>query len=246
MRFFRKLLHHLLRPAKTARYLLEARRFRTLARESGRADAAFRHHPQLDDRTRETTYDRHYVLHPAWAARVLQETGTQEHVDFSSTLHFATIVSAWVKCRFYDYRPARLEGLHLESASSDLTRLPFKDGELSSISCMHVIEHIGLGRYGDPLDPMGDHKAAKELSRVLAPGGQLLMVVPVGKPAVEFNAHRIYSHQQVQEMFSGLTLQEFALIPDDAQEGDLIRNADPKKVADQNYACGCFHFRKPR
>jgi hypothetical protein len=242
----RRILRLLLQPAKTARYLLEARRFRGLAQQAGRTDAEFRHHPQLGDRTRETTYDRHYVLHPAWAARVLKETSPQEHVDFSSTLHFVSIVSAWVKCRFYDYRPARMQGLQLESASADLTQLPFKDGELPSISCMHVIEHIGLGRYGDPLDPNGDRKAAQELARVLKPGGQLLMVVPVGKPAVEFNAHRIYSHAQVLAMFPGLTLQEFALIPDHAQEGDLLRNADPKKVTQQNYACGCFHFRKPQ
>ncbi len=46
-------------------------------------------------------------------------------------------------------------------------------------SCMHTIEHIGLGRYGDPLDAVGDQTALSELQRVVAPGGSLLIVVPV-------------------------------------------------------------------
>jgi hypothetical protein len=36
---------------------------------------------------------------------------------------------------------------------------------------MHVVEHIGLGRYGEPMDEQGDLKAIEELKRVLAPGG---------------------------------------------------------------------------
>jgi len=47
---------------------------------------------------------------------------------------------------------------------------------------MNVVEHVGLGRYGEPLDPEGDIKAMRELRRVLAPGGSLLFVVPVGRP----------------------------------------------------------------
>jgi hypothetical protein len=59
---------------------------------------------------------------------------------------------------------------------------------------MHVIEHIGLGRYGEALDPDGDLKAIRELVRVLAAGGNLLVVVPVGRPRIQFNAHRIYDY----------------------------------------------------
>ena len=90
---------------------------------------------------------------------------------------------------------------------------------------MHVAEHIGLGRYGDPLDPDGDLKAMGELKRVLAPGGLLLFVVPVGQPRVCFNAHRIYSYGQIVEAFAKLYLEEFALIPDDSIDGGLIINA---------------------
>jgi Caenorhabditis protein of unknown function, DUF268. len=109
---------------------------------------------------------------------------------------------------------------------------------------MHVIEHIGLGRYGDPLDPDGDLKAISELQRVLAPEGDLLFVVPIGKPMIVFNAHRIYSYEQIAEYFSGFELKEFALIPDNPSEGGLIHDATKEQADSQTYGCGCFWFKK--
>ena len=109
---------------------------------------------------------------------------------------------------------------------------------------MHVVEHIGLGRYGDPLDTKGDIRAIRELKRVLARGGDLLFVVPVGKPRVMFNAHRIYSYEQIISYFQDLELIEFALIPN-RPDGGLLRQADPQRSKDAEYDCGCFWFRKP-
>jgi SAM-dependent methyltransferase len=199
-------------------------------------------HPCLEDATATTGFDRHYVYHPAWAARIVAERAPALHVDIASTLHFSSQLSAFVPVAYFDYRPADLWLDNLISGAVDLTALPFEDGSLDSLSCMHTVEHIGLGRYGDPLDPLGDRKAAAELARVLAPGGSLLFVVPVGTPRIMFNAHRIYGYEQVLDLFPGLTVAEFALIPEDGRDGGLIRDADPALVAGQRYGCGCFHF----
>lgn len=201
--------------------------------------------PCLADRTAGTAFDRHYVYHPAWAARIVRRIDPVEHIDISSLLHFCTLVSAFVPVRFYDYRPADLKLSGLVSEHADLTALPFESGSILSLSCMHTVEHIGLGRYGDPLDPEGDLKAMRELERVLAPGGSLLFVVPVGRPKVVFNAHRIYSYTQVIECFSSLELRQFALVPDDPKEGELLENATPEMADAQSYGCGCFWFEKP-
>ena len=198
-------------------------------------------YPCLKDRIIKTPFDHHYTYHPAWAARILAKTKPEFHVDISSILSFSTIVSAFVPVKFYDYRPPDLKLSNLESGSEDLNKLSFESGSIPSLSCMHTIEHIGLGRYGDKIDPMGDIKSIDELKRVLQPGGDLLFVTPVGKPRIEFNAHRIYSYEQILEYFSPLVLKEFSLIPD---AGGLITNADPNLVKDQNYACGCFWFKK--
>lgn len=201
--------------------------------------------PCLEDKTSVTKFDAHYIYHPAWAARVLAKTKPKSHTDISSTLHFASIISAFVPTKFYDYRPANLRLSNLTSEQADLTALPFANDSLDSLSCMHTVEHIGLGRYGDPLDPNGDLKAIAELKRVLSPGGNLLFVTPVGKPKIVFNAHRIYSYDQIIKYFDGLALQEFSLVPDNGQEVGLIQNASKKLTDEQSYGCGCFWFVKP-
>src|SRR5260370_42324228 len=118
-----------------------------------------------------------------------------------------------------DIRKSGLPCRNIEEDRADLTRLPASwTGTLQSVSCMHVLEHIGLGRYGDALDASGDRKAAAELARVLAPGGHLLMVVPMeDPPRVCFNAHRLYSYSQVMDLFPGLSLQEFTLITNEGR-----------------------------
>jgi hypothetical protein len=201
-------------------------------------------YPCLNDNTGATNFDRHYVYHPAWAARVLARTKPALHVDISSTLHFCSVLSAFTPVKFYDYRPADLQLSNLTSEPADLLALGLADNSIQSLSCMHVVEHIGLGRYGDTLDPDGDLKAISELKRVLARQGDLLFVVPIGKPKIMFNAHRIYSYSQIQTYFSELELKEFALIPDDPGEGGLIYDATKEQADKQTYACGCFWFRK--
>jgi SAM-dependent methyltransferase len=199
--------------------------------------------PHLSDRASSTPIDRHYTYHPAWAARVLARTRPEKHVDISSIVSFSTIISAFVPVEFYDFRPAPIEIDGLLAGAADLTKLSFADDSIESLSCMHVIEHIGLGRYADPLDPDGDLKAISELVRVLAPGGNLLVATPVGRPRVEFNAHRVYDHEAFARYFAPLQLVEFSLIEEHGN-GGLILNPPAEVVRAESYACGCFWFRK--
>lgn len=200
--------------------------------------------PVLFENIPFTRFDTHYIYHTAWAARKVKEIGAVYHTDISSSLYFSSIVSAFTPVHFYDYRPASLNLSGHTSGSANLSNLHFEDNSINSLSCMHTVEHIGLGRYGDPIDPDGDIQAAKELSRVLAHGGNLLFVVPVGKPRVEFNAHRVYAYKDVVSMFPTLTLKEFSLIPDDALNVGMLYNATKSDSDKQNYGCGCFWFIK--
>lgn len=199
-------------------------------------------YPCFKDKTTFTPIDQHYTYHPAWAARILAKTKPEYHVDISSVLSFSVLVSAFIPVKFYDYRPAKLKLSNWEGNAVNLTNLPFADNTIPSLSCMHTIEHVGLGRYGDPLDIKADIQAINELKRVLQANGDLLFVTPIsGKPRIEYNAHRIYSYEQILSLFNDFELIEFSLIPD---EGGLIENADPNLASKQQYGCGCFWFKK--
>lgn len=200
----------------------------------------------LTERTKQTQFDRHYIYHPAWAARILSKTKPSFHIDIASALSFSTILSAFMPVRFYDYRPANLVLTGLTTGAVDLTALHFKSNSIQSLSCMHTVEHIGLGRYGDPINPDGDLEAIAELQRVIKPEGTLLFVVPIGKPKIVFNAHRIYSVKQVLSYFPQMELKELAVIPDSRFGEGLVINPTRRFCDKQSYACGCFYFQKKK
>ncbi len=199
--------------------------------------------PRLDDNTGHLPFDEHYVYHTAWAARVVAQLRPAKHVDISSYTYFATLTSAFVPVEFYDYRPASINLSNLVCGAADLCDLPFANRSLESLSCMHTVEHIGLGRYGEPIDASGDVRALAELQRVVADDGSLLVVVPVGRPRVQFNAHRIYDPQMIEAYLPELQLIQWAMLPDDASNG-LLLDASRELALRQRYACGCFWFRR--
>jgi len=204
-------------------------------------------YPCLNDTSDTTYFDRHYLYHTAWAARLVAKIKPAVHVDISSYLYFSTIVSAFIPVEFYDIRPSNINLPGLKVNHADLYNLPFENNSIHSLSCMHVVEHIGLGRYGDPIDYDGDLKAISELVRVLSIDGNLLFVVPVGKNSIiQFNAHRIYTKEQIINNFInlGLSLKEFVLIPEIEDDGDLVTNPSSQTIEKQRYACGCFWFKK--
>ncbi|MFY0651318.1 MAG: DUF268 domain-containing protein [Cyclobacteriaceae bacterium] len=197
-----------------------------------------------NENTKKTYFDRHYIYHTAWANRKLIEITPKKHVDISSSLYFSALASAHTQVEFYDYRPPNLILDNFTAKSGDLCDLPFESNSVESISCMHVVEHVGLGRYGDPIDYDGDLKAMSELIRVLKLKGHMLFVVPIGKPKIIFNAHRIYSYRQIKKYFSELKLIEFTLIPENENKGHLISHASEEQADAEDYGCGCFLFRK--
>lgn len=199
-------------------------------------------YPCLLDNTTVTGFDAHYLYHVAWACRKVIENRPIKHVDISSSLNFCTTISAIIPTEFYDYRPARIDLPGLICGQADLLNLPFANNSIESLSCMHVVEHIGLGRYGDPLDYDGDLKAISELTRVLKPHGLLYFVVPIcAEPTIEFNAHRKYSFPQIKQMLKDLELVEHSLITDG---GDFIPSPLLIDYESQHYGCGCFVFKK--
>jgi SAM-dependent methyltransferase len=198
-------------------------------------------YPCLGDNTSATFFDAHYFHQAAWLARELAKTRPSEHVDISSETTMVGILSAFVPTTFYDYRPLQVTLEGLSSKQGDILALPPEDRSVHSLSCLHVIEHIGLGRYGDPIAPDGPVQAARELARILAPGGRLYVSTPVGRARVCFDAHRVFDAEEFVSLFPGLELDDACFIDDDGLVQAMV--FDQTRTA--NYGCGLFVLRRP-
>ena len=198
--------------------------------------------PMLTDRLATTPYDVHYLHQDSWAARRVAEHTPARHVDVGSRVDYVCFLGAIVPVTFVDIRPLDAQVENVDSIAGSVLEMPFEDRSLESVSCLHVVEHIGLGRYGDPLDPTGSRRAIEELQRVVAPGGQLLLSTPVGRPRVCFNAHRIHDPRELRALLPELELVEFSGV-DDA--GAFKRHRTLDELADQSYACGMYRLVRP-
>jgi SAM-dependent methyltransferase len=222
------------------RYFSDWRAYNSLA--GGRALKWKESFPQIFDRSTHTPFDAHYFFQACWLARKLAASGPIVHVDVGSSVSMIAILSGFVSTVFVDLRPLRAKVSGLIGLAGDLLCLPFADASIKSLSSLHVLEHVGLGRYGDALDPSGSGRTAAELVRVLAPGGRLFLSTPTGRERVEFNAHRVFAPATVLGMFESLELLSFSFV-DDA--GSFHPVGSPNDVAKAEYACGMFEFRRP-
>jgi len=171
-------------------FIRDWRRYR---RKGGKGAKLADWFPQIGDATSLTTFDPHYLYQSAWAARGIASAAPPFHVDVGSQIDLVAPLSGFVPVEFIDLRPLRMAVDGLQCVRGSILALPHADHSLPSVSCLHVIEHIGLGRYGDEIDPDGSVKACRELQRVLGRRGSLFVSVPVGRSRVEFNAHRVFS-----------------------------------------------------
>jgi SAM-dependent methyltransferase len=200
--------------------------------------------PFLYDRYQQSgELPKHYFLQDLWAARHVYKSGVEEHYDFGSRIDgFVAHCLVFCKVKVFDIRPlhASVENLEVVQADvSDLRDIP--NSSVRSLSSLHAVEHVGLGRYGDRIDPHGYKKALSELERILAPGGMLYVSVPVGRERLEFNGHRIFAAATLPELLPRCELKEFSLIDDKER---LRLNCDFTAANGQEYSCGLYRFEK--
>jgi len=198
-------------------------------------------YPFLSDKVDLTPFDSHYFFQEIWALHKILQHKPTSHVDIGSKYQFSGYVSLFCKSIFVDLRPIETKLKNLTVTKGDILKLPYASNSLESITTLHVIEHIGLGRYGDELDPDGTMKACREMARVLKKSGYLYISLPVGRYRICFNAHRVFTPDSIVGYCRGLRLVDFAVVDDD---GKFIEHADYRKFNHLNYGCGMFEFRK--
>jgi SAM-dependent methyltransferase len=202
-------------------------------------------HPCLRDRTATTPVDPQYFHQAVWAMRQIHAAAPAQHVDVGSHVLFVGMLSAVVPVTFVDIRPldVAVEGLTMRAGS--IVALPFASGTVGSLSCLHVIEHIGLGRYGDPIDPAGSAAAAAELTRVLAPGGRLYLSTPIGRRRVQFNSQRVFDPADIVMLFKDCALVEFSLLDSAGRLWCDVPPSHPVETESGNdFGLGLFVFER--
>lgn len=187
----------------------------------------------------------HYFHQDLLVAQFVHAAAPAAHVDIGSRIDgFVAHVAAFRPIDVIDIRPLGA-GAHpnIRFVQADLMRpLPALAGRYPSVSCLHALEHFGLGRYTDPISVDGHRAGFEAILSLVAPGGILYLSVPVGRRRVEFNAQRVFDPGDVLEWSAGrLALERFDLV-DDA--GDLRPQCAVADAAGLRYGCGIYSLRR--
>lgn len=251
-RRFRSWLGH---PKEYQRFWREFKAYNELNNINGQRGftAEYFHIAPCFDWDKTACFIDYYFWQDLWAAKKIFQAKPAEHFDVASRVDgFVAHVLSFMPVTLIDIRPLPWKIDNLNFIQADATNLEtIADDSLESLSSLCAIEHFGLGRYGDPLDPEACFKAMKSLQRVLSRGGHLYLAVPIGNTdAVAFNAHRIFSVRTILDTLNLLTLEDFAVI--DTRDLSKVRyeeHIDPlAQDIETDYAAlviGLFDFTKP-
>lgn len=207
-------------------------------------------YPCLDDRSSAAGAAKgHYFHQDLLVARRIFANAPRFHVDVGSRVDgFVAHVASYREIEILDVRPLESDIPNVRFRQADLTASldPALAGYCDSLSCLHTLEHFGLGRYGDTVDFEGHLKGLANLKGILAAGGKLYLSVPVGPQRIEFNAHRVFSVSYLLSLVPEMRVDAFSYVDD---RGDLHENATLSNEAIAanfgcRYGCGILEMTK--
>jgi len=191
----------------------------------------------------------HYFHQDLLVAQKIFKANPNNHVDVGSRIDgFVAHIASFREIEILDIRPLSANINNIKFLQLDLTQKenPYTN-YCDSLSCLHAIEHFGLGRYGDPIDCEGHLKGFLNLYNILKTGGKLYFSTPIGKQKIVFNAHRIFSINYLFKMFENkFEVISFSYVDDN---GQLHQNVEHFSALASNnfnleYGCGIFELKK--
>lgn len=181
-----------------------------------------------------------YFYQDLWVAQDIFKANPQKHVDIGSRIDgFVAHVAIFRSLEVMDIRPLNSDIPNVSFVQADLMQANEKIYDYcDSISCLHALEHFGLGRYGDPIDANGHIKGLQNINNILKKGGTFYFSVPMGPQRVEFNAHRVFSLTWLTDYFKDkYRVRSFSYI-DDRGEGFRDVGLTSELIAAN---CGCWY-----
>jgi hypothetical protein len=212
--------------------------------------------PCLQDRYEEGGATKsEYFWQDLLVARWIHEANPEKHVDVGSRVDgFVAHVASFREIEVFDVRPisTSIPGIVLRQADlMDADSLPQEvagqGGYCDSLSCLHALEHFGLGRYGDPINPTGYRQGLQNMASLLQPGGLFYLSTPVGYERVEFNANWVFDPRTIVDEAKkhGLELKKLSLF----SHTNGVQELEPSEMvlsqlANERYNLGIFTFSK--
>jgi hypothetical protein len=155
-----------------------------------------------------------YFWQDLLVARKIFAANPKKHVDIGSRVDgFVAHVASFREIEVFDIRPIATQIPGVTFKQADIMKpVEGMTGYCDSLSCLHALEHFGLGRYGDTINPLGYELGMQNIAKILQQGGLFYLSVPIGIERVEFNARRIFDPRKLVQLADsfGLTLKEFA------------------------------------
>lgn len=187
----------------------------------------------------------HYFHQDLLVASLIHDAQPERHIDVGSRIDgFVAHVAAFRTIEVIDFRPLASCGHErIKFMQADLMSLDRQLHEITdSLSCLHALEHFGLGRYGDPINPDGHLTGFNNLHKMLKNEGWLYISFPIGENSVHFNAHRVFDPREILKWSNGLfKLERFDYVDD---HGDLYQNQSLVNVPNLFYGCGIYTMTK--
>lgn len=190
-----------------------------------------------------------YFLQDLHVARKIFDANPARHVDIGSRIDgFVAHVAVFREIEVFDIRPITPSVPGVIFSQADLMNpVDLKTAYCDSLSCLHALEHFGLGRYGDPLDAQGYVAGLRNMANVVVSGGVVYLSVPVGQERVEFNALRVFDPVALVALAQtcGLQLRDMAWV----ESGNLYHGIAPystklEALRQRRYALVIFTFLK--
>lgn len=188
----------------------------------------------------------HYFHQDLLVAQKVFHENPQTHIDVGSRFDgFVSHVASFRSIKVLDIRPLKSsQHTNIEFLQADLMKV-HDIQPVESVSCLHAIEHFGLGRYGDDIDESGHIKGIENITKLVKKNGTLYLSFPIAsKSRVEFNAHRVFEPKEfLQEtrLLQSFNVESFDMIDDN---GIVFRDRDFRHVGLVNYGCGIFTLQK--
>ena len=231
------------------RFLRDYRSLRRQLLDRGQDFPIARYYPVLSEDSEESgVAGGHYFHQDLHVARRVFEANPRRHLDVGSRVDgFVSHVAVFREIEVADIRRLSTTASNIRFVHCDLMdpRSVALLGQADSVSCLHVLEHFGLGRYGDAVSAEGHLRGLENLCALVAPGGRLYLSVPIGPQRIEFNAHRVFAAKTIPALMpAGFRLEQFSFV-DDA--GDIHAHVefsapDVARNFGCTFGCGIYEF----